>query len=180
MSPRNICYTVSYIYLLARMLILINMSLIVASHVCKDLVLYDAPAHNAFRDLIPLTHHYPALLQIIIANSALHMSNACQKSPLMSSVMQQRAPYNDALLAKQRALHLLQNAISAIALMDVDVTLAVVLLFIELELIDSGRDEWRYHIDGARTIINRLCASEMSVQTAMSPLRSCLISNCLV
>lgn len=64
--------------------------------------------------------------------------------------------------------------------MDVDVTLAVVLLFIEFELIDSGRDNWRYHVDGARTMIETLCQPKISAQTTMSPLRSCLVSNCLV
>lgn len=65
-------------------------------------------------------------------------------------------------------------------LVTIDITLAVVLLFIEFELIDSGRDNWRYRINGARTIIETLCRSHVSTQTAMSPLRSCLISNCLV
>ncbi|KAI9742851.1 MAG: hypothetical protein M1818_003580 [Claussenomyces sp. TS43310] len=147
-----------------------------ASDVCGDFVLYDMPKHNPFRELIPLTHQHPVLLHIIIANSALHMSNACQKSfaldaagfPLRhrtslpgspcssSSAMQQLEYHNDALAAKQRALHLLKTALTSISSADIDVTLAVVLLFIEFELIDSGRDNWRYHINGARSIIATL------------------------
>lgn len=177
-----------------------NVRNIVASNVCKDLVLYDIPKHNPFRELIPLTHQHPVLLQIIIANSALHMSNACQKSLVLdttafslrhrtsllgspcssSSAIQQPESFNDALAAKQRALYLLKSALTSIAAVDIDVTLAVVLLFIEFELIDSGRDDWRYHINGAGMIIETLCGSNISTQTAMSPLRSCLISNCLV
>ena len=179
---------------------LINVRIIVASDVCRDLVLYDIPKHNPFRELIPLTHEHPVLLQIIIANSALHMSNASQKSllldtpafplrhstslmtspPSSSSAIQQPDSYNDALAAKQRALYLLKSALTSIASADIDVTLAVVLLFVEFELIDSGRDNWRHHINGARTIIQTLCGSNISTQTTMSPLRSCLISNCLV
>ncbi|KAF2489033.1 hypothetical protein BU16DRAFT_496889, partial [Lophium mytilinum] len=171
-----------------------------ASDVCRDLVLYDIPENNPFRELIPLTHKHPVLLQIIIANSALHMSNACQKSsasdtaafPLgprtsllgspcsSSSVIRQTTSYNDALAAKQQALRLLASALTSIASVDTDVILAVVLLFIECELIDSGRDNWRYHTNGAKTIIERVCGPNVSTQTAMSPLRSCLISNCLV
>ena len=196
----NICFTVSCLGLLAQSLIPINVLIIVATDVCRDLVLYDIPKHNLFRELIPLAHQHPALLQIIIANSALHMSNACQKSLVLdttafflrhptsllgspcssSSAIQQPESYNDALAAKQRALHLLKSALTSIASVDIDVILAVVLLFIEFELIDSGRDNWRYHLNGARTIIERLCGSNISTQIAMSPLRSCLISNCLV
>ena len=149
-----------------------------------------------------MTHQHPVLLQIIIANSALHMFNACQRSilnldtPAFPSLRhrkcllvsppasQQLESYNDALRAKQRALHLLKSALSRmdfVDFVDIDVTLAVVLLFIEFELIDSGRDNWRYHTNGARTIIETLCGSNISTaQSAMSPLRSCLISNCLV
>lgn len=166
--------------------ILIHIGAIVGSDVCSDLVLYDLPQHNPFRDLIPLTHGHPMLLHIIVANSALHMSNACQKplllaSPDMASVLNPPTEaYRDALAAKQRALLLLRTALASMASVDVDITLAVVLLFIEFELIDSGRDDWRHHIHGARTIIERLCGSAASPPTAMSPLRRCLISNCLM
>ena len=52
---------------------------LVASDVCRNLVLYDTPHLNPFRELIPLTRQDPILLQIIVANSALHMFNASQK-----------------------------------------------------------------------------------------------------
>jgi hypothetical protein len=97
-----------------------------------------------------------------------------------SSVIQQSEYYRDALVAKQRALYLLKSALTSIASVDIDVTLAVVLLFIEFELIDSGQDNWRHHLNGAITVIETLCRLNVSTQTAMSPLRSCLISNCLV
>ena len=128
------------------------------------------------------------------------MLNACQKSLTMdttafplrrspslldspcssSFAVQQPEFYNDALAAKQRALYLLRCALTSIAAIDIDVILAVVLLFVEFELIDSGRDNWRYHINGARTIIEALCGSNISLQTAESPLRSFLIANWLV
>jgi hypothetical protein len=40
---------------------------------------------------------------------------------------------------------------------DSDVILAVMVLFVELELLDSGRNNWKHHIEGARTIIADLC-----------------------
>ncbi len=175
--------------------------MVVASDVCRDLVLYDIPKHNPFRNLIPLTRQHPLLLQIIIANSALHISNASQKSLVWDnttafpprhytsllrspcsrySAIQHPESYSDALAAKQRALYLLKSALTSIGAADIDVALAVVLLFIEFELIDSGRDNWRHHTDGARTIIESWYGSNISARNAITPLRSCLISNCLV
>ena len=156
----------------------------VAGEVCRDLVAYDIPNHNPFYDLIPMTRQHEVLLQVIIAGSAVHMSNASQKlsvsdttTPPISSAMPQPKEYRDALVAKQRALYLLNSALDDILSADLDVLLAVVLLFIELELIESGRDKWKWHISGARTIINRL---GISTRTPMSLLRRFLISNCLV
>ncbi len=172
--------------------------LIVASHVSRDLVLYDRPQHNPFQELIPMTREHPALLQIMIAMSALHMSNAFHKSssatyfanyhPMGSieypcstpSPSVQLESYNDALAAKQRALHLLKSTLKTATSLENDVTLAVVLLFIEFELIDKGEDSWKHHINGARAFIKTLCESNMSNHSAMTPLRCCLISNCLM
>lgn len=173
---------------------------LVASDVCRDLVLYDIPKQNSFRELIPMAQKYPALLQIIIANSALHTSNTWQKnlnsdsrthhlrhsagvvdsSFPKSSTASPAIYYNHALSAKQQALHLLRLDLTHGEPEDVDVTLAVVLLFIEFALLDSGRDDWRYHVKGARTIIETFCGPSISKQMTMSPLRSCLISNCMV
>lgn len=88
--------------------------------------------------------------------------------------------YQDSLAAKYKALYLLQTVLTSKASQDIDVTLAVVLLFIEFELLESGRDNWAHHINGARTIIERLCGPALVSQTLMTPLRSFLISNCLV
>lgn len=175
----------------------------VASDVCRDLVLYDIPRHNPFRELIPMAYQQPMLLQTIIASSALHMSNACQRSPRSSSILTTMAStqnrtslvsslsigpcmtsrpetYHDALRAKQQALCLLKSALEDIASADVDVILAVVLLLVGFELIDSGRGNWIFHIHGARIIIEKLIAFTLATETALSPLRSWLVSNCLV
>ncbi|KAK4934464.1 hypothetical protein LTR10_024278 [Elasticomyces elasticus] len=119
------------------------------------------------------------------------MSNASQKSSFLhtgpwgsvgstSSTIHLPNSYRDALAAKQRALSLLKSALGSLAPADLDVALAVVLLFIDFELIDSGRDHWKHHIEGAKTIIETLAGSDTWTQTAMSPLRTSLISNCLV
>lgn len=109
------------------------------------------------------------------------MSNSQRKSLLSNATAKQKESYNDALAAKQRAFHLLNSTLTTMTSVDIDVALAVVLLFIEFELLDSGRNDWKHHINGARTIIERLCGSDISTHSSIiSPLRSFLISNCLV
>ncbi|KAF5013964.1 hypothetical protein FDECE_52 [Fusarium decemcellulare] len=88
--------------------------------------------------------------------------------------------FHDALRAKQQALCLLKSALEDMASADVDVILAVVLLLIGFDLIDSGRGSWIFHINGARTIIEKLIASTPATEAPLSPLRSWLMSNCLV
>lgn len=172
---------------------------LVASDVCKDLILYDSPTENRFRELIPLACNDPMLLQIMIATSAMRMSHASQKIAWSSHattglVYQCTSPTairhqdtvacsqarSHALVAKYKALNLLQTALSGEAATDLDTTLAVVLLFVEFELLDSGRDDWIHHIYGARRIIEKLCGSNAITARTMSPLRKCLVSNCLV
>ncbi|KAF4458668.1 fungal transcriptional regulatory [Fusarium albosuccineum] len=88
--------------------------------------------------------------------------------------------FHDALRAKQQALCLLKSALEDMASADVDVILAAVFLLIGFDLIDSGRGSWIFHINGARTIIEKLIASAPATETPLSPLRSWLMSNCLV
>jgi hypothetical protein len=89
-------------------------------------------------------------------------------------------PYLDALRAKHRALSLLRNALMDKTTTDSDVILAVMVLFVELELLDSGRNNWKHHIEGARTIIADLCKPQSLDKLSISPLRSCLVSNWMV
>lgn len=200
MLRENISSTVRVSAFLAQSTILMFYYVSVATDVCRDLVLYDIPKHNPFRELIPMIHQHPLLQHIIVANSALHMFNACEKPLILhhsgfplsiqtnipessrpsSPSLQQAESYSCALVAKQKALVLLRSALSNPTSMDVDVILAAVLLFIELELLDSGRDNWRHHINGARTIIEKFCHPSMLTPASMTPLRCSLVSNCLV
>lgn len=173
----------------------------VGTDVCKDLVLYDTSQHNQFRNLMPLIHEHPILLDIMVANAALHMTNrGMRSSPLFSSDNQTISlsgtlslqpskgseihlpeSHHHALAAKQRALHRLQSTLATTTALDSDVALAVVLLFIEFELIASGRNDWKHHVNGARAMINELYErSKQGSMNEMTPLRRCLISNCLV
>ena len=173
---------------------------IVNRNVCKDLVIYDLPEQNPFRDLIPLATQHAALLNIIIANSALNISNASQRPAVksfslslqprpttrtipqlrISSTSQSSSWYKDALKAKQRALRLLNSVLNDVDSTGIDVALGSVLLFTEFELADFGPKDWRPHMHGARALINSVKEPYKLQYSNMSSLRRCLISNCLV
>lgn len=170
-------------------------SFLVASSVSKDLVIYDTPTHNPLRDLISMTGKHAVLRHIMIASSALHIANISRKRfalsdpsqlcpntimPLQSLACSSPTSYRHALLAKQRALQLLSTALNNMNTELIDIALATVLLFVEFELIDSGKNDWRQHVNGARTIIWTLREHYQLSDSNMSSLRRCLISNCLV
>ncbi len=88
--------------------------------------------------------------------------------------------YELALRAKQQALVQLNLALGTMGLDDLDVILATVLLFVQFEIMDTGRDEWKHHIRGARSLIDLVYKSGSNAVETMSTLRRCLVSNCLV
>lgn len=88
--------------------------------------------------------------------------------------------YHDALIAKQRALNLLKTALTHIDSANVDVILATVLLFVQAELIDTGRDAWKPHITGARKIIEMIGVERLDMAGDISELRRCFVANCLM
>lgn len=164
---------------------------------CPDLVLYDAPCSNPFRSLIPLTPYYSCLLQIIVATSALHLSNASEgrlitpssnstygecQPPLRSNglAFSQEKSGDSALEAKHRAQGLLNFAIGKMVSEDLDGILATVLLFVHFEIMDSGQTRWNDHIRGAKVLVDMVYRSESKASVPMSILRRCLISNCMV
>ncbi|ORY14409.1 fungal-specific transcription factor domain-domain-containing protein [Clohesyomyces aquaticus] len=169
-----------------------------ASQLCADMVVYDQPGENPFRDLIPATSANPLLLQVILANSAFHVYNL-SREPVDQSAIQgnrkqclaayyrtvsrfggpMKTSYRDALVAKQQGLSLLAQAVTSINESTFDVVLASILLFINYDLIESGIDKWRVHMEGARRLIN-LFGDTPFQQRGMSRLRKCLLADLLV
>lgn len=169
------------------------------TQICMDLVIYDGgPGHNPFRDLVPATIASPALLHIILAGSAHHVFNI-SRDPITSSTYQpnkrpclvqyyqsvsrfggpMKTSYADALLAKQQALSLMAKSVASLTPANADVILATILMFINYDLIESGRDKWRVHVEGARKIIERLDKPPY-LQSPMSKLRLTVLSDFLV
>ncbi|KAF2867580.1 fungal-specific transcription factor domain-containing protein [Massariosphaeria phaeospora] len=171
-----------------------------ATQLCADMVTYDGPGQNPIRDLIPATSAHPLLLQIIVANSAFHVFNI-SRDPMSQSAYQQsqkpclvayyqavsrfggdgplKSSYHDALIAKQHALSLLARGVAAVNVENIDLILVSILLFINYDLIESGKDKWKVHMEGARKLID-LLGTPAFMQHPMSKLRQCILSDFLV
>lgn len=170
-----------------------------ATQLCVDMVVYDEPGQNPMRDLIPATSAYPLLLQIILANSACHVFNI-SREPIDGASMYQekqrpcltayyravtrfggplKTSYRDALIAKSSALSLLAKSIATVDHSNIDLILATIILFINYDLIESGKDKWKVHMEGARKLIH-LLGTPAYQPHEMSKLRICLLSDFLV
>ncbi|KAI1371329.1 fungal-specific transcription factor domain-containing protein [Hypoxylon crocopeplum] len=128
---------------------------------CQDLIIYDSPQRgaNPFRELVPMSHEYPFLREIIIASSAMHFANTArwQRNP---------RPAVDALVdafhARHRAIKSLQTVIQQqrppeegeVGHAERDAVLAAVLFFVNFALIDSGRGGWRAHMNFVGTLLS--------------------------
>jgi hypothetical protein len=169
-----------------------------ATQMCDVMVVYDVPGQNPIRDLIPATSAYPLLLQIMVANSAFHVFNI-SRNPMSQSAYQAdsssdvipfdhvaahsngplKSSFRDALVAKQQALALLAQGVATVNPSNIDLILVTILLFVNYALVESGRDKWKVHMDGALKLI-RLLGDPPYLQRPMSRLRQTILSDFLV
>lgn len=159
---------------------------------------HDVPDHNPYRSLIALTRDHPHLLHIIIANSAIYLSNTFS-DPLSSAtdstlslptggVEGDNLPRNDlstrtlrdALTAKQKALRFLRQALDNIDTVDREVVLTTILLSINFELVASGKEDWKVHVEGARQLIDQFQLPSGTPDSPMGQLRDYAIADCLM
>ncbi|KAI5464895.1 fungal-specific transcription factor domain-containing protein [Mariannaea sp. PMI_226] len=149
-----------------------------SSRLCRDFVADDVPERNPFRSLLPLTQFHPLLHQVIIAASAAHMYNRSRPWLSPGSLDRGDGPRQllvDALVAKQQVLQMMSTALQNIDSIDGDVLLASVLFLINVELIESGKNNWKAHLEGAGRIM-----SILPVSTVNESLRNYLFSDCFV
>ncbi|KAI9041328.1 Zn(II)2Cys6 transcription factor [Aspergillus affinis] len=143
---------------------------------CKEIVIYDTPNLNPVRQLLAYLSEYPMLREVFVATSACHLYYLSPAHARSETV------YRDALVAKQKALHLLNQALSDLASADIDLIVAAILVLMYLEWIDSGTDVWRIHLEGAKRLIN--CLRRQTGSPAISSpariLRRWLVSELLV
>ncbi|CAM1509496.1 Fc.00g032350.m01.CDS01 [Cosmosporella sp. VM-42] len=145
-----------------------------SNRLCLDLVSYDLPGRNPFRDLIPLTKPHPLIFHTLVAVSAAHMSNLTRiQSPHNPDASRALV---DALIAKQAALRLLSKAINDVGSVDADVILAAILFFVNIELIESGKEAWMAHLEGAM----RFMAALKPAADSTTALRDYVMSDCLI
>lgn len=169
-----------------------------ATQLCDVMVVYDIPGQNPIRDLIPATSAYPLLLHIIVANSAFHVFNITQNQMSRSACQGERSQtvmayyqavsqfggplkssYRDALVAKQHALTSLAQSVATVNASNIDLVLVTILLFVNYALVESGRDKWKVHMDGALKLIG-LLGEPPYIQRPMSRLRQTVLSDFLV
>ncbi|KAL5115640.1 hypothetical protein ACEQ8H_006439 [Pleosporales sp. CAS-2024a] len=169
-----------------------------ATQMCDVMVVYDTPGQNPIRDLIPATAAHPLLLHVMVANSAFHVFNL-SRNPMGPSAYQAdsisavssgsqimpfpgaslESSYKDALVAKQQALSLLARNVATVDPSNIDLILVTILLFVNYALVESGRDKWRVHMEGAWQLI-RLLGEPEYLQKPMSRLRLTILSDFLV
>ncbi|KAG5806148.1 hypothetical protein H9Q74_008884 [Fusarium xylarioides] len=82
----------------------------------------------------------------------------------------------DALVAKQKGLQLMPDALRNIDTIGADVILATVLFLINSELIESGWQGWRPHLEGAKKLLNMIEPYTGSDTT----LRDYIVADCYV
>lgn len=169
-----------------------------ATQLCEVMVVYDMPGRNPMRDLIPATCAYPLLLHIIVANSAFHVYNITRNPMGHSTYQGEQSPtvvayyqavsrfggplessYRDALVAKHHALGLLAGSVATVNASNIDLILVTILLFVNYALVESGRDKWKVHMDGASRLI-KLLGTPPYLQQPMSRLRQTILSDFLV
>lgn len=169
-----------------------------ATQLCDVMVVYDMPGQNPIRDLIPATSEYPLLLHILVANSAFHVFNISRNPMGQSTYQEKQSPgvmayyqavsrfggplkssYKDALVAKQQALSLLAQSVATVNETNIDLILATILMFVNYALVESGRDKWKVHLDGALRLI-QLLGEPPYLQSPMSRLRQTILSDFLV
>lgn len=82
----------------------------------------------------------------------------------------------DALIAKQRALHMLPSAVQHMGSTGGDILLVAVLFLVNVELLESGNRSWKPHLEAAAKILNMVEPSGTLDET----IRDYAMSDCVV
>lgn len=139
-------------------------------------MLYDFEPANPFKEFIRLIPSCPGLRHAVISVAALHQAFriasalcnekkiTCPSNPNEAQISQrdeqvqhlhQLPAYYDALSHKQQTLSFLRSEAYVGCFSKPDGVIASMILSIWFELMDSGRDTWRYHLQGLRVVMQR-------------------------
>ncbi|OGM50660.1 hypothetical protein ABOM_000780 [Aspergillus bombycis] len=138
---------------------------------CQEYVLYDFKRVNLFKEFIRLIPSCPGLCHAVVSVAALHQafriaSAQCNEKTMAYKSNPNEVPisqwvdqvhylptYHDALYHKQRTLSFLRSEAYAGCFSNPDGVIASMIMSIWFELMDSGRDTWRYHLLGLREMM---------------------------
>lgn len=104
---------------------------------------------------------------------------ALEDKPQPRNEMSSRA-LRDALMAKQKAFQSLRQALDNVETIDREVVLTTILLSINFELVASGKDEWKVHVEGARKLIDYFQLPSGTPSSPMCQLRDYATADCLM
>ncbi|KAL8377439.1 hypothetical protein RB595_008222 [Gaeumannomyces hyphopodioides] len=145
--------------------------------VAQDLVVYDTPDRNPFRNLVPLCQGHAFLRHVVVALAAVH-----QVSFLRSRGRPFREKLLDALAAKHKAIVLIKDALENLGPHNYGDVLTAVVYLINFDLVDSGRDSWQAHVVAAGRLIAMLrpatavAATAVAATAGQPPSSACLPS----
>ncbi|KAH8598856.1 fungal-specific transcription factor domain-containing protein [Bisporella sp. PMI_857] len=133
-----------------------------AHKLSTEAVLIDFPGQNPYKDLMALIGTSPLLLKTILAVSARDFTNFKTYSDSLlawsslpsenNSSLQSPSKYH-ALSFKQSALTQLRNDLQQTPTLDHHVLFACISLFVFIEVLESGKDAWRVHLEGAKQLV---------------------------
>lgn len=150
-----------------------------ARKLCVETVLHDSPGQNPFRELITLIQVSPLILKSILAIAARHATNTDSYPNLLPNwqlfpqkshggqLSKTTSPLSSyhALHYKQVALAQLRVDLDQFRRSDHDIIIASISLFVWIEMLESGKDTWRIHLDG----LKRLVGSNSSMRDNSPP-----------
>ncbi|KAL4799593.1 fungal-specific transcription factor domain-containing protein [Aspergillus venezuelensis] len=121
--------------------------------ICQLFIVYDSE-NNPFRNLISIALSDTVLLDAVLALAARHRANQQQPFSTEGQVSVSASTHIDqeALRFKYRAIQGLSKSINAQHSFQ-DGTVASVFLLIFLDLLESGCDQWNYHLEGAKSLM---------------------------
>ncbi|KAL4952935.1 fungal-specific transcription factor domain-containing protein [Aspergillus filifer] len=123
------------------------------NQICQLFIVYDSE-NNPFRNLISIALSDQVLLDAVLALAARHRANQQQPFSTEGQVSVSASTHIDqeALRFKHWALHGLSKSINAQHSYQ-DATVATVFLLVFLDLLESGCDQWNYHLEGAKSLM---------------------------
>ncbi|OJJ36327.1 hypothetical protein ASPWEDRAFT_106714 [Aspergillus wentii DTO 134E9] len=122
--------------------------------ICKLFIVYDSDK-NPFRSLIPLALNDGILLKALLALAACHKANTGRPfyHTEESNSLESFNALRDTLAFKHQAIQGLSRTLQDAQVAKQDTTVASIFLLIFLDLLESGRDRWNVHLEGAKNLI---------------------------